>query len=265
MRVVAGETRDTLVVDVEALAIGQAIGLEANIAGTVRPVLSHIVPGTVALAAELRAVFGVHSSQLLHLEELCISLFQPSEMVFGRSMAMLALHAGLQCCLVQFSVVNGSGGVAAKAGLNFVQADSPANAFVEGGRMQRLVPYRDVEAIESFVITHKAFDKISLVFENVSLSGFAEAKGVSDWESDGGSSVGNGVQALLALALNGVCERSNASSHQIVLPQDAALGHRFGRMRHRRAGMQLCLSGMTARTFAHLARKDLRETRTSQK
>ncbi len=76
VRIVAGKAGNALVVNIEALAVGDAVGLEAHVADVVGAVFGNIIPGAVALTAEVGALFGAHVLDAGHFEESGIALFQ---------------------------------------------------------------------------------------------------------------------------------------------------------------------------------------------
>ena len=57
VRIVAGHTTDARVGAVEALAVGQAIGLEANVNLAVKVTSDDAFPGAMALAAKVGEIF----------------------------------------------------------------------------------------------------------------------------------------------------------------------------------------------------------------
>jgi hypothetical protein len=57
VRIVAGQTTDAGIGSIEALAVGQAVRLEADIDLTLEMASHHCLPGTVTLAAKARNIF----------------------------------------------------------------------------------------------------------------------------------------------------------------------------------------------------------------
>lgn len=64
MRVVAGETADSRIGAVEALAVGQPVRLEAHVDHTPSVASHHRLPAAMTLTAEARYIFGRHLAEL---------------------------------------------------------------------------------------------------------------------------------------------------------------------------------------------------------
>src|ERR1700722_19267730 len=62
MWIVTRRTANPGIIHIEALTIGQPVWLKTDIAGIVRPVRRHVIPGPVAPTAKLRGVLGCHAA-----------------------------------------------------------------------------------------------------------------------------------------------------------------------------------------------------------
>ncbi len=87
MRIMAAATTGAPVVHIEAFAVGQPIGLEADIVDAKYPFACYIGPSPVALPAKVGDFLGIGGAQFLHR-------LQRGYMLFSRTVAAFALNAG---------------------------------------------------------------------------------------------------------------------------------------------------------------------------
>ncbi len=93
VRIVAGDAADPGVGAVEAFAIGETVGLEANI-GLAMPVAAHhCLPTAMALSAEIRQVFGGQAAELLR-HGAHVAFDHAGEMGAGADVAVFAGDTG---------------------------------------------------------------------------------------------------------------------------------------------------------------------------
>ena len=114
---VTGSTGNAAVRGVVAFAVGQTIGLEANVQDALRSVGGDLFPGTMTDAAEVRDFFSRFLRQAGHPG-------MRSRMCSGSGMAMLALYAGCY----RFGLVVG---VAVEAATDFGGINHPPRCFFE--------------------------------------------------------------------------------------------------------------------------------------
>src|SRR5271156_3800413 len=95
MRVMTGDAADARIGPVEALAVHQAIGLEADV-GLASPVVPHNrLPTAVALAAEVRNVCGGQFSQAWR-DGAHVALHDASQVGAGAGVAVFAGESRLE-------------------------------------------------------------------------------------------------------------------------------------------------------------------------
>ena len=112
MRIVARDATDARIHAVEALAVGEAVGLEADVVDVVRPLNGDLRPGAVALAAKIRYLLGGELSQWPHGGTLRIVAGPKGIYVrSGVTVAAFALHAWNEVACIQAAGVNGVCGV----------------------------------------------------------------------------------------------------------------------------------------------------------
>jgi hypothetical protein len=115
MWVVTGDATDTAIVRVVAFAESQTIRLEAQ-AGDVGAILHHyFFESAMALSAKMRGVVGRHVGEFFHLVEMKFALRHTCQMLWGRNVAVNALHAGRQFVEAELLAIAAVGGVTAKA------------------------------------------------------------------------------------------------------------------------------------------------------
>jgi len=94
MRIVTRRAPDTGIVRIVAFAARKPVGLKPDVTYAELTGTGDLIPSAMALAAEVRGVLGRHLAKIRHLRQFGIALFDPRQVIFRRSVAAFALHAG---------------------------------------------------------------------------------------------------------------------------------------------------------------------------
>ena len=161
MRIVARRASDAAVVGIVALAVGQAIGLEADVLNAARTVDRDLRPGAMALAAEVGQVLGGELARASSSD--CRRGGHRTGRGSVRTARLPACHPGERAGLREI------GGVAVEAEAHFRYGRDAAGRFREiagrGGGADG-----EVETAQCGVVADAAFVPAAVAAEEVRLS-----------------------------------------------------------------------------------------------
>lgn len=145
VRIMAGNATDPRIGPVEALAVGEPVGLEAN-SDLAAPMISHHgFPRSMTLPAEIRNFLGRLLAQIGR-RGIEITIDGIDQVRGCAGVAMFTSDSGPQGLKRHLSVGDGVGGVAAEADLGFRHADLAANRLLESLRTEVFVSGGEVES-----------------------------------------------------------------------------------------------------------------------
>src|ERR1700722_8165760 len=173
MGIMAGHTTDARVGALEALAVGQAVRLEAHIHLTFKVTSDDRLPGAVTLSAKSRNIFRRHFSQLWRGGRK-IALNRIQQMRARSHMAMVAGPARLQPLHRELAVMHRVAGVTAEASLGLCRGEFAAHGLHQRTRRQGFVADGGVEPFDSRVVADQTFIELPLIFKNPGLRALAE-------------------------------------------------------------------------------------------
>src|SRR5580700_1922611 len=173
MRIMAGDAADARIGAVEAFAVGQTVGLEADgqLAAPVVP--DNRFPGAMTLAAEIRDVFRRPLAEIGRSGGK-IAVSSIDEVSTGAGMTMLAGHSGAQRVVGHFAVRDCVAGVTAETDFGLAQFDLASNGFFEVLRFQILIAGGEIETRNRRIEAHRALVTVSVVVENPGLRALAK-------------------------------------------------------------------------------------------
>ncbi len=203
MRVVAGDATDTRIGAVEALTVGHAIRLEANVDFTSPAAAHNRFPGSMALSAKVRDIFSGKLPQVRGRRLVCLILKRAHQMSTRPGVTVLAGNAGFQVGELQLPHGHGARGVAAKTVLRLTSPQFPSDRFIQILRRQGLVSGCNFQAVDRRVIAHHAFQEVAVLLKDPGLS--ALAKTPANGQRDGSRPIGNRVDWLTFLGLHHIC------------------------------------------------------------
>jgi hypothetical protein len=130
VRVVTSRASNATVGRIVALAIGQPVGLEADIVNVVRTIHIDLRPGPVALSAKVGQLVVRQFAQLRHGGPFDVSSLHGFHVRRGLTMAPLALHSRQKPFELQAALLDRVGRMAGKAIPRFRQGHDPARRFL---------------------------------------------------------------------------------------------------------------------------------------
>jgi len=139
MGVVAGHAADPRVVAVVAAAVGETIGLEANIRLSTPMTSDRCLPSAMALAAKIRHIFCRWLANLRWGGDSFRVGKNRHEMRVRIGMAAFAGNAGLHGCKIQIVIEDGMRGMTVEAGLRLLFRDWSSNGLIQRLRTQTFI------------------------------------------------------------------------------------------------------------------------------
>src|SRR6202034_1679587 len=158
--------------------------------------------------------------------------FQGSHVRGRFRVAVLALHAGLQILEMHGGTADRAGRVAAKTIRHLVMNHFPAGRLRKILRLGGTRAHSEIETVDGLVKAHAALIERSIALEYIGLARFAEAESPADRDGQRGGAVRDAVNALAALACDGVGIAPVLESEPRVVAQDIAVFPTFQRVAH---------------------------------
>ena len=144
VRVVTSNATDARIGAVEALTVGQTVGLKANGQLTAPMIPNHRLPRAMALTAKIRDVFRRPLPQIRG-SRFEIAIERIAEMNGSAGMTMFARNPRPQRFVSHLAVCDRVAGMTTETHFGFAEFDRASDCFVEVARFQVFVSGREVQ------------------------------------------------------------------------------------------------------------------------
>src|ERR1700761_5780661 len=149
-RVVAGKAANARIVRVEAFAASEPIGLKADVGDAWIGLHGNLRPGAMALAAEIRSLFGGLRNQPMKIgrrRQIMATCERGGQVSIHTLMAMCALNTRLERVQCELLPMNGIRGMTAEAQHLLVHVNGAARSLGKAGGSCALVAHRQIETV----------------------------------------------------------------------------------------------------------------------
>jgi hypothetical protein len=257
VRVVAGKASDAGVAPSPATAQFKTVGLKAQRRGAFRAALHYVCPGAMAGAAK---VHGIKRSQLGRVQDLRqavhdSSLLHRRGVLRAGPVTSLAGNPWNEVLRIELPTRRRSRVMTSEAKADFVRLDRSAYRFFQVCGWASVVPWGDIQRLQSRKVTKLAFVEGSAALENVSFANHPFTKCPCQGGRDRPVAFADGEQAGVANAGEVINVGIGKESEPLMRCEDlrvrrahASLGHRRSFLYGRLRGMTFC-TGRRAQIF----------------